>query len=190
MVLLPTPAGPSMAMMSLRGRVSDMGKGRLILHNDGATTEGHRVTQRKAIPLKVSLGKNQPLIIESRSAFSQPGSSLNERTPMNLATAVLWPQPVDPLHSIALSALVAVIPLVVVLILMGVLRRSGLVASASGLATAGVLAFFVWGMPAKLALWSVAYGFAYALWPILWIVFAALWLYNLCCDTGKIELLR
>ena len=109
---------------------------------------------------------------------------------MNLATVVLWPQPVDPLHSIALSALVAVIPLVVVLILMGVLRKSGLVASASGLATAGVLAFFVWGMPAKLALWSIAYGFAYALWPILWIVFAALWLYNLCCDTGKIEMLR
>jgi lactate permease len=109
---------------------------------------------------------------------------------MHLATAVLWPQPLDPLHSIALSALVAVIPLVVVLILMGALRKSGLLASACGLATAAVLAFLVWGMPPKLALWSVVYGMAYAVWPILWIVFTALWLYNLCCDTGKIELLR
>ena len=109
---------------------------------------------------------------------------------MTLATAVLWSQPIDPVHSVFLSALVAVIPLAVVLVLMGALRRSGLVASASGLVTAAVLAFFVWGMPIKMALWSLVYGAVYALWPILWIVFTALWLYNLCCDTGKIELLR
>lgn len=109
---------------------------------------------------------------------------------MNFALALAWPQPLDPLHSVALSALAAAVPLAVVLLLMGVLRRSGLLASACGLASAGILALAVWGMPAKLALWSVAFGLAYALWPILWIVFTALWLYNLCCDTGKIELLR
>ncbi len=101
-----------------------------------------------------------------------------------------WPQPLDPLHSVALSALAAMIPLIVVLILMGVLRKSGLLASACGLGSAGVLALVVWKMPAQLALWSAVYGIAYALWPILWIVFSALWLYNLCGDTGKIELLR
>ncbi len=109
---------------------------------------------------------------------------------MNFAFALTWPQPLDPLHSVALSAAAAVVPLVVVLILMGVLRQSGLLASACGLASAGILALFVWEMPARLALWSVIYGLAYAVWPILWIVFTALWLYNLCCDTGKIELLR
>ena len=109
---------------------------------------------------------------------------------MTFASAVLWPQPLDPLHSVALSALVAVIPLAVVLIIMGVLRKSGLLASACGLVTAGVLAYLVWGMPPNLAFWSLVYGAVYALWPILWIVFTALWLYNLCCDTGKIELLR
>ncbi len=109
---------------------------------------------------------------------------------MILALAVVWPQPLDPLHSVALSALAAVIPLVIVLILMGVLRKSGLLASACGLASAGILALLVWGMPLKLALGSAAFGFAYALWPILWIVFTALWLYNLCRETGKIELLR
>jgi len=109
---------------------------------------------------------------------------------MILALALAWPQPLDPLHSVALSALAAVIPLIVVLILMGVLRKSGLLASACGLASAGILALLVWGMPLKLALGSAAFGFAYALWPILWIVFTALWLYNLCRETGKIELLR
>jgi len=104
--------------------------------------------------------------------------------------AQIWPQPLAPVHSLAVSALVAVIPLLVVLLLMGALQRSGLLASAFGLATAGVLAIGVWGMPAKLAGWSVGYGFAYAIWSILWIVFNALWLYNLTVDNGSFELLR
>ncbi|HEV2297830.1 MAG TPA: L-lactate permease [Candidatus Acidoferrales bacterium] len=104
--------------------------------------------------------------------------------------AQVWPQPIAPVHSLAASALVAVIPLLVVLLLMGVLQRSGLLASAFGLATAGILAIGVWGMPAKLAGWSVVFGFAYAAWSILWTVFNALWLYNLTVDNGSFELLR
>src|SRR5216684_1038191 len=48
----------------------------------------------------------------------------------------------------------------------------------------------VWHMPFSLALISTAYGFVYALWPIMWIVFGAMWLYNLAVDTGKFELFR
>jgi lactate permease len=109
---------------------------------------------------------------------------------MTLALAVVWPQPLDPLHSMALSALVAAVPLIAVLILMGGLRKSGLLASACGLGTAGLLAMLVWHMPFGLMLWSATYGLLYALWPILWIVFGGLWLYNLAQDTGKFELLR
>jgi len=101
-----------------------------------------------------------------------------------------WPQPLNPLHSVALSALAASLPLVVVLILMGGLRKSGLFASVCGLVCVVVLALSLWQMPAVLVLWSTIYGLVYALWPILWIVFAALWLYNLTQDTGKFELLR
>jgi len=89
-----------------------------------------------------------------------------------------------------LSALVAALPLILVLVLMGGLRKSGLFASACGLGTAGLLAILVWHMPMALVLWSAAFGFIYALWPILWIVFGGLWLYNLTQDTGKFELLR
>src|SRR5580693_2059491 len=101
-----------------------------------------------------------------------------------------WPQPLDPLHSVALSALAAALPLVLVLVLMGGLRKSGLFASVCGLATAILLALFLWQMPAILVLWSAIYGVVYALWPILWIVFTALWLYNLTQDTGKFDLFR
>lgn len=106
------------------------------------------------------------------------------------ASVPMWPQPLAPLHSLVSSALVAVIPLIVVLVLMGVFRKGGLIAAACGLATAMILAVGVWHMPASLAGWSVAYGFAFALWSILWIVFNALWLYNLSRDTGSFERLR
>ena len=87
-----------------------------------------------------------------------------------------WPQPLDPLHSVALSALAAFLPLILVLVLMGVLRKSSLFASVCGLAAAALLALSLWHMPAILVFWSAIYGVVYALWPILWIVFTALWL--------------
>ena len=89
-----------------------------------------------------------------------------------------------------LSALAAAAPLALLLVLMGGLRKSGYVSAAWGLGASLLLAATVWRMPVRLAFWSAAYGFVYALWPIMWIVFAALWLYNLSVDTGKFELLR
>src|SRR5690242_2643029 len=109
---------------------------------------------------------------------------------MTTLPAQMWPQPVAPVHSLAVSALVAMLPLIVVLVLMGVLRRSGLLSSGCGLLTAVILAIGVWGMPAKLAGWSVLFGFVYAAWFILWIVFTALWLYNLAMESGSFEQLR
>ncbi|MGC1933872.1 MAG: L-lactate permease, partial [Candidatus Acidiferrales bacterium] len=109
---------------------------------------------------------------------------------MALALFFIWPQPLDPLHSPALSALAAIVPLVVVVALMGGLRKSGVFSSACGLVSAGALAIFVWHMPFALELWSVVYGVIYALWSILWIVFAALWLYNLTVETGHFDQLR
>lgn len=108
---------------------------------------------------------------------------------MNPPSAV-WLQPLDPLHSQVLSALAAAVPLIIVLVIMGALRKSGLLASCYGLGAAALLALFVWHMPASFVLWSTVYGMVYALWPILWIVFGALWLYNLAQDTGAFQLLH
>jgi L-lactate transport len=101
-----------------------------------------------------------------------------------------WPQPVDPLHHLALSALVAALPLALLLVVMGGLRRSGYVSAAWALLATVALALTIWGMPLKLALMSTFFGAAYALWPIMWIVLTALWLYNLSVETGSFELLR
>lgn len=109
---------------------------------------------------------------------------------MALAFAAIWPQPLDPAHSPLVSTLIAMVPLVIVLVLMGGLRKSGLFSSLCGLGAAGALAVSVWRMPVSLAVASTAYGGVYAVWPILWIVLCALWLYNLTVETGTFELLR
>ena len=101
-----------------------------------------------------------------------------------------WVQPLAPLQSATLSAFAATIPLVVVLVLMGVARKSGLVAAGWGLLTTAVLATLVWRMPVTLAGWSVVYGFATAAWSILWLVFNAIWLYNLSVRAGSFDKLR
>lgn len=102
----------------------------------------------------------------------------------------VWPQPLAPVHSLAASAAIAAIPLVIVLVLMGGMRKSGLLASACGLGSAAILALAVWRMPVNLAAWSIGFGFAYAAWSILWLVFGALWLYNLAVATGSFDRLR
>ncbi len=102
----------------------------------------------------------------------------------------MWSQPLDPLGSVVLSAMAAIVPLVVLLVMMGILRKSGALSAGSGLLTAALMALAIWHMPVRLAALSCAFGTVYALWPILWIVFTALWLYNLSVDTGKFELLR
>jgi lactate permease len=73
---------------------------------------------------------------------------------------------------------------------MGGLRKAGSISAAWGLASTLLLATTVWRMPVNHAVSSAVYGFIYGFWPIMWIVFSALWLYNLSVDTGKFELLR
>ncbi|HEX7981360.1 MAG TPA: L-lactate permease [Gemmatimonadaceae bacterium] len=101
-----------------------------------------------------------------------------------------WAQPIAPVHSVGLSALVATIPLLTVLGLLGIARKSGLVAAGSGLLACAILAGAVWRMPLDLAGWSIVFGFATAAWSILWLVFNALWLYNLSVRAGSFDRLR
>jgi lactate permease len=73
---------------------------------------------------------------------------------------------------------------------MGGLRKSGALSAVCGLASATLLAIAIWHFPWKLAFLSMAFGFLYGLWPIMWIVLASLWLYNLAVANGSFEQLR
>ena len=102
----------------------------------------------------------------------------------------MWNQSYDPLHSVVMSTLVAALPLVV---LLGLLARHGMrahYAALLGLATALGVAVLAQGMPAGMALRAAAFGAAYGLFPIGWIVLNVLFLHALASDRGLVDELR
>ena len=93
-------------------------------------------------------------------------------------------------ESLVWSCLVASIPIVTVLVLLGVFRRPAWQASSAGLAAGLVLAIAAWDLPADNALSSVFAGATFALIPVMWIVFNALVLYNVTVVSGRFENFR
>jgi lactate permease len=92
--------------------------------------------------------------------------------------------------SLGLSALVSVVPLAVVLVLLGVLRVRAQWAALAGLAAALIVAVLGFGMPVGMSLSAAAHGATYGLFPILWIVVNALWVFNMTVATGHFDVLR
>ncbi|MEW2548830.1 L-lactate permease [Streptomyces sp. NPDC047002] len=95
-----------------------------------------------------------------------------------------------PLASVGWSALIAAVPLLTVLVLLGVFR---LKAQWAGLAALGVslaVALFAYGMPAGLTFDAAGYGAANSVLTVLWITFNAIWIYNLTVETGHFAVLR
>ena len=92
--------------------------------------------------------------------------------------------------SLALSAIVALLPLLVVFVLLGVVRAQAYVAALAGLLTSVAVAVLAFGMPLGLSLLSATQGGVYGVFPIMWIVLCALWLYQLTVSSGRFEDLR
>jgi len=103
----------------------------------------------------------------------------------------MWQQNYEPVGgSLALSALVASIPIAVLFVMLGVRRKPAWMAALTALAVAFVLALLAYGMPAQLAIMSALTGAAYGLFPISWIVFSSIMLYRLAVETGKFEIIK
>src|SRR5262245_43261973 len=103
----------------------------------------------------------------------------------------MWTQTYAPLGgSLGLSALAAAVPIIVLFIMLGALRKPAWVAATAALIAAFVVALTVYGMPVKLAIVSTIFGGAYGLFPIAWIVFSSIMLYRLAVDTGKFEIIK
>ena len=92
--------------------------------------------------------------------------------------------------SLSLSFLVAILPVVAVLILLGIFRRPAWQAALAGLIVGLVIAMEVWQMPPALAFNSVVNGAVFALWPVMWIVVNALLLYNIAVKSGRFDAFR
>ncbi|MEU8639866.1 L-lactate permease [Amycolatopsis sp. NPDC048633] len=102
----------------------------------------------------------------------------------------MFVQDVTPLGSLGLSALVAVLPLATVLVLLGVVRMKAHHAALIGLLVALVVGIAAFGMPIVQAVSGALSGAAFGLWPIMWIVVNALWIYRLTVRTGHFDVLR
>jgi lactate permease len=102
----------------------------------------------------------------------------------------MWSQVYDPLGNAALSTLVAALPVVVLLGAIGLLRMKAHLAALLGLAIALAIAMLVFGMPARMALATAAYGAAYGLFPIGWIILNVIFLYQLTEQRGQFAILR
>jgi len=92
--------------------------------------------------------------------------------------------------SLLASFVVAVLPIVSVLVMLGVFRRPAWQASLSGVIVALIIAIAVWQFPVGLALDAFAAGAVFAVWPVMWIVFNALVLYNVAVRSGRFDAFR
>ena len=102
----------------------------------------------------------------------------------------LWQQNYDPAGNIWLSALVALIPIVFFFLALTKLRLKGYQAGTVTVLLALGVALLFYQMPVSAALASAVYGFFYGLWPIAWIIVAAVFLYKLSVKTGQFDVIR
>jgi lactate permease len=92
--------------------------------------------------------------------------------------------------SLGWSALVATLPLLTVFLLLGVVRTKAWIAALTGLAVAMVVGISIYGMPVGQAVSGAVQGAVFGLFPIMWIVVNALWIYRMTVYTRHFDVLR
>ena len=103
----------------------------------------------------------------------------------------MWQHNYEPVGgSLAMSAVVAAIPILVLFFMLGIRRKPAWMSALAALVSALLVALIVYGMPTQLAVISTLYGAAFGLFPIAWIVFSSIMLYRLAVDTGKFEIIK
>ncbi|WP_323745637.1 L-lactate permease [Arthrobacter gandavensis] len=104
--------------------------------------------------------------------------------------AAQYEQVLDPIgDSLVLSAILAALPLLLLFVMLGVFRLKAYQAGIISLVLSILLALFGWGMPLDQTLSATALGAFYAIFPILWILINALWIYNLTVATPWFDVL-
>jgi L-lactate transport len=102
-----------------------------------------------------------------------------------------WPQPYSLFgKGLGVSALLAIIPTLLLLYLLAVKRKASWIAALAGLGATLVLAIVAYGMSFGHTISSAAYGACFGIFPISWIVFWALVLYEITVRTGKFEVIK
>jgi lactate permease len=98
-----------------------------------------------------------------------------------------WIQDYQPAGGLWISALLAALPIIVLLVSLGVLRRSAHLSAALALVTAIVMALVLYRMPVGLALDSALMGLVFGIWSVAWIAFNAVYFHNVTVATGRFD---
>ena len=101
-----------------------------------------------------------------------------------------WTQVYDPTGHWWLSTLIAALPIIVLLGLLAGFKVRAHLCAIAGAATTVIVAIIAFKMPATLAVSSFFYGAAFGLLKIVWIVIAAVFLYNISVETGQFEIMK
>ena len=103
----------------------------------------------------------------------------------------MYKQVLDPVsHSLGLTAIFAVLPLVVLFVLLGGFRMKAQWASLIALGVSMLIAITVYSMPIGQTGDAALEGAVFGFWPIMWIVINALWIFNMTDATGYFAVLR
>jgi len=102
----------------------------------------------------------------------------------------MWSQVYNPLQNILISALVAAIPIIVLLGTLGFFGLRAHFAALLGLAASLGIASLEFGMPIRLSVMSALYGAAYGILPIGWIILNVIFLYQLTLEKGHFKTLQ
>src|SRR3954465_15425377 len=104
---------------------------------------------------------------------------------------VMYKQVYDPVSgSLGLTTIFAVLPLVALFVLLGGLRIKAQWAALAALGVSMLVALIVYSMPLGQVLDSGLEGIAFGLFPIMWIVVNAIWIYNMTRESGHFAVLR
>ena len=103
---------------------------------------------------------------------------------------MIWQQIYDPLGSIGLSALLASVPVVVMLAALAFFHVKAHVAAILALVSALLIAIFGFGMPAYMATDAAMFGAINGLVPIGWIVLNIIFLHRLTTENGSFKVLQ
>lgn len=103
----------------------------------------------------------------------------------------MWSQNYQPLFdSVPISALFAAIPLFILLYMLGIKRSKGHIAAAFAVVAAIIVAIVGFKMPISLAISSTLEGALTGIFPIVWIVVTAIWVYNMTVESGEFEIIK
>jgi lactate permease len=103
----------------------------------------------------------------------------------------MYKQVLDPVgDSLFLSALVAMIPLATLFLLLGGLKLKSHWAGLLSLLAAILVAVIAYSMPVGQALDAALEGAAFGLFPIMWIVWNAIWIFQMTEQSGHFAVLR